>query len=722
MKRTLYFLSLLSLVILAVPFIIAAEQNDWENPAVNGINKLAPHATLIPYPDEAGALAGKRELSPYYQCLNGTWKFFFVMKPGDAPQDFYKEDYDIKGWNEIPVPSNWEMHGYDIPIYTNIKYPWVPCEPPYIPHNYNPVGSYKKTFSVPQNWNGRNITLHFDGVQSAFYVWVNGKKVGYSEDSMTPAEFDITPYAHAGENTIAVQVYRWCDGSYLEDQDFWRTSGIFRDVYLFSTAALHIRDFTVQTVMDSTYTNADLKVKTNLINTAEKEAAGYKVEIKLFDKNNNPVMALASSGEKEIKKNEEAVLNLSAQVKPEKWSAEIPYLYTLVIALKNADGQIIETERCKVGFREVKIINSQLCINGVPILVKGVNRHELDPDKCRAIGEDLMYKDILLMKQHNINAVRTSHYPNHPRWYELCDEYGIYLIDEANIETHYWWSRFSKDPQWKTPMVERVAAMVERDKNHPSVIIWSLGNESGYGDNHRAASKWVHENEKTRPVYYNPAEYEPDVDIVSPAMYPRLNMLEEWAKNPDPRPLITCEYAHAMGNSTGNLKEFWDIFRKYPKLQGGFIWDWVDQGLTKYNAKGEKFYAYGGDYGDHPTDKDFCCNGLIAPDRTPHAGLLEYKKVLQPVQMQAVDLLQGKIKITNEHNFTNLNTLAASWTLCEKDKVIQSGAFMPLDIKPGQSQEITVPLQKPELKAGAEYFLTLRFNLAEETMWALKGT
>ncbi|MDX9754190.1 MAG: glycoside hydrolase family 2 TIM barrel-domain containing protein, partial [bacterium] len=482
-----------------------------------------------------------------------------------------------------------------------------------------------------------------------------------------------------------------------------------------------LRDFKIETNFDAQYHHADLGVRLHVKNYGTQESAPYQVELSLYDKERNLVLTQVTSGLHSLPQGEEAVVQSKAKLIPRPWSAEDPYLYTLLLTLKTAVGEILEVERCQVGFREIEIRDSQVCVNGVPILFKGVNRHEHDPERGHAITEESMVKDILLMKQHNINAVRTSHYPNQPRWYELCDEYGIYIIDEANIESHQWWDRFTKDPAWKPAMLDRVIRMVERDKNHACIFMWSLGNESGFGQNHIDAADWVHQNEPTRPVYYNPAEYHPCVDVVSPAMYPRIHHLVEWAEKDDPRPLINCEYAHAMGNSSGNLAEFWDIFRKYKKIQGGFIWDWVDQGLTRYTQAGEHYFAYGGDFGDHPNDDNFCCNGLIFPDRTIHPGLLEFKKVIQPVQFRAIDLSKGQVELCNEYHFTNLARLDGLWTLSENSTVIQQGALPALDVAPGATCRISIPVEKPVLNAGAEYWLTIRFVLPEATAWAGKG-
>ncbi|MHC4682366.1 MAG: glycoside hydrolase family 2 TIM barrel-domain containing protein, partial [Planctomycetota bacterium] len=459
-----------------------AKAPDWENPEVVGINKEPGHCTLVPYRDTREALAGDRKASPFYKSLNGTWQFHWVRKPADRPADFYKPEYDVSGWAEIPVPANWQLHGYGIPIYLNVPYPFPP-NPPYIPHDYNPVGSYRRAFTLGDTWKDRQIFLHFDGVKSAFYVWVNGRRVGYSQDSMMPAEFNVTKYLKPGENTLAVEVYRWSDGSYLEDQDMWRLSGIYRNVYLFATPQVHIRDFFVRTDLDDNYTDATLMIRPKVVNYAGQNVEGWNIQAQLYDGENKPVLPEPLSrtvssiiGETYPQRDNVKFALLEAKIKaPRKWSDETPYLYTLVLTLKDSGGRVVEIESCRVGFREVEIKEGQLFVNGRSIKLFGVNRHEHDPDHGRAIPVRRMIQDIKLLKQHNINAVRASHYPDDPTWYDLCDEYGIYLIDEANLESHGPKGYLSNVATWHNAFVERAVRMVERDKNHASVIMWSLG-------------------------------------------------------------------------------------------------------------------------------------------------------------------------------------------------------------------------------------------------------
>jgi len=705
---------------------------DWENPEVVGINKEPGHCTLTPYPDAGSALEGKRDASPFYKSLDGQWKFNWVQKPADRPINFYRTDYDDAGWKEIPVPANWQMQGYDRPIYLNIRHPF-PANPPYIPHDYNPVGSYRLRFTVPSEWDGREVFIHFDGVDSAFYLWVNGQKVGYSQDSMTPAEFNITQYIRPGDNTLAAEVYRWSDGSYLEDQDMWRLSGIYRSVYLFSTPKAHIRDFSVRCSLDKEYKDGIIEIRPKLVSFAEQDLKGWVVEAQLYDNQQHPIF------DNPLSKDVQGIVNEQypqrdnvkfalmegrvADVK--KWSAEFPNLYTLLLTLKDAKGDVVETESCRVGFRTVEIKDGCLLVNGRSIKLFGVNRHEHDPDHGRAIPVSRMIEDIKLLKQNNINAVRTSHYPDSPVWYELCDQYGIYLIDEANLESHELKGYLANHPTWHTAFLERAIRMVERDKNHPSVIFWSLGNETGCGPNHAAMAGWIKEYDPTRPIHYEGAAGNPKdywyVDMIS-RMYARIPEIIRLATDPiDDRPVVLCEYSHAMGNSSGNLKEYWDAIRSHKRLIGAFIWDWVDQGLRKKAADGKQFWAYGGDFGDNPNDGNFCCNGLVQPDRKPNPSLHEVKKVYQRIWVEPIDALAGKVRIRNEYDFADLSFVDCQWELTCNGKAVQKAALPKLFLAPDSEQEIVIPFEKPQLEAGAEYWLKVSFTLAEDSPWAERG-
>jgi beta-galactosidase len=726
-----------AVLVLALPVLRAGDDmivNDWENPEVVGRNKEPGHCTLMPYPDVETALACNREASAYFLSLNGNWKFNCVHKPDDRPKDFYKPDFDVSQWAEIPVPSNWEMHGYDHAIYLNIRYPH-PTNPPYIAHDYNPVGSYRRVFTIPEAWDGRQTFLHFDGVQSAFYVWINGRMAGYSEGSMTPAEFNVTPYLQKGKNMIAVEVYRWCDGSYLEDQDFIRFSGIYRNVYLFSTPAAHLRDFFVRATLDDQYKDGVLMIRPKLARYEEgAQLKGWTVRAQLYDSDKKAVFAQALSINVQRILNEQypqrdnVRFGLMQTTVPDvkKWSDETPNLYTLVLTLHNDSGKVVEAESCRVGFRTVEIKDGQFFINGRSIKLYGVNRHEHDPDSGKAVPVSRMIEDIKLMKSNNVNAVRTSHYPNDPRWYDLCDQYGIYLMDEANLETHGVGGLLSNVPIWHTAFLERAIRMVERDKNHPSVVFWSLGNESGCGPNHAAMAGWIHDYDPTRPIHYEGAaagrKDAPYVDVIS-RMYARIPEIIRLATNPgDTRPMVLCEYMHAMGNSDGNLREYWEAIRAHKRLIGAFIWDWVDQGLRMKTPDGKGFFwGYGGDFGDNPNDGNFCCNGLVQPDRKPNPSLRELKKIYQRIHLTPVDLPAGTFTVENEYDFCNLDFVEGAWELTCDGTVVQEGKLAKLTLAPKQTQKIEIPLRKPDLKPGLEYWLKVTFTLADDAPWAARG-
>lgn len=580
MLPTVVFL-LLAVCLLGVPRRAHAtvHPSDYEDPAVIGRNKEPGRATSLPQASVGAALADAD--SPWVMSLDGPWKFSFAEKPGAAPQGYERDDHDVSSWDDIAVPGNWQMQGYDKMYYINMGNPCRPAEPPHTNPEFNPTGSYRRTFVVPKEWRGRRVYLHFAGVQTALYVWVNGREVGYSQGSMMPAEFDITPYLRHGENVLAAQVLRWCDGSYLEDQDMWRFSGIYRSVSLFAVPDTHLRDFRVRTTFDADYRDAALDLAVHVRNAGAVKAA-CAVEAQLFDAKNAPVLAHTMAAEVLADPGGGAVAQLQARLSsPRKWSAEDPYLYTLVLTLRDAQGNTFDVRSCRVGVRQVELKDSRIHVNGVPILFKGVNRHDHDPDTGKVITRESMVRDIVTMKRFNINAVRTSHYPNDPLWLELCDEYGLYIFDECNLESHEYWDKFTKDPLWREAHVDRARRMVERDKNHPCVVVWSLGNESGFGPNHVAMSDWIRANDPTRPIHYHPAEGDPAVDMFAP-MYPTVAKIIEMAQDPnETRPIIMCEYAHSMGNSTGNLKEYWDAIHTHKRLQGGFIWDWTDQSIRQ---------------------------------------------------------------------------------------------------------------------------------------------
>lgn len=682
---------------------------DWENPAVNQVNREPQRAHFIPYANAEEALKNATFGSTLVQSLNGIWKFNLSHNPSLRPFYFFKDDYDTDDWKTIKVPANWELEGYDVPIYVNVQYPYKPT-PPLPPKNYNPVGSYKRTFKVPENWNGKEVYLHLGGVSSAMYVWVNEQKVGYSEDSKTPAEFDITKYIKKGENSLAIEVYRWCDGSYLEDQDFWRMSGITRDVYLLARNAQHIRDFRVSSPLVNNYKDGDFGLGVEIANVSNKmpsvtieavlsqgktKVAGFKQVVKT---ENKPVTAKFNQ--------------LIKGVNP--WSAENPNLYQLVITLKDENGKVAEVLTQEVGFRSVEIKNSQLLVNGVAIYLKGVNIHEHNEITGHYQDEATMLKDIFLMKSSNLNAVRTSHYPEPERWYELCNQYGIYLVDEANVESHgmgYGEKSLAKDPVWKDAHLFRTKNMFERDKNQPSVIIWSLGNEAGNGVNFEATYAYLKSVDSSRPVQYEQAGKGANTDIMCP-MYARMKNMEEYATSNPTKPYIQCEYAHSMGNSTGNLQDYWDLIEKYPVLQGGFIWDWVEQGILTKDSQGRKFWAYGGDLGGDtlPTDGNFCCNGLINANRTAKPALFEVAKVYQHIKFKAVYLAKGEVEIQNKYSFTNLSEFDFSWDVVADGKVVKSGKINDLNLAPNTSKYVVLGIDTNP-KPATEYFLNISAKL-----------
>jgi len=683
-----------------------------EDPAITGINTLKPHAWFIPFPDSK-SITGKESLeSPLCKVLNGNWKFFWSKNPAERPLNFFREDFDISSWKEIPVPSDWQMQGYDYPIYTNIPYPYK-ADPPFIPKDYNPVGSYKHHFTIPAEWKDKRIVLHFGGVNSAAYYWLNGEKLGYSEDSKTPVEFDITSRLREGENTLALEVYRWGDGAYLEDQDFFRLSGIERDVYVYATPKVHIFDYFVKTDLTNNYADGLLSVTVELKNAFPGLKSGdYTVEMKVTDKNNVAV-AKGKQGIKINMKDSAQIVFRNEVRNPMKWTAETPDLYQLLLTVTDNRGKETEAIASKIGFRKVEFLNGQLCINGKPIYIKGVNRHEHDEITGHVISEESMLKDIELLRQYNLNAVRTCHYPDAPRWYELCDEYGIYLVDEANIESHG--MGYDKDktlgnkPEWLNAHMDRTIRMVERDKNHPSVIVWSLGNEAGNGSNFYATYDWIKKRDNTRPVQYERAELERNTDIFCP-MYMPASQMEQYAKKHTDRPLIQCEYAHAMGNSVGDFQDYWDIIEKYPMLQGGFIWDWVDQGIAQVDEKGQKYWAYGGDFGPEnvPSDNNFCSNGLVSPDRRPHPTLYEVKKVYQNIKFRIIDLSSGQFEIRNGFIFTDLNKYNFEYTVEENGNPVLKKDLPEMNVAPGLSTFVTIDVAGLVIKPNCEYFLIFR--------------
>lgn len=695
---------------------INAQQPDWQNQYIFNKNKENPHTNVIPLASQNAVLSGQQKTSPWFQSLNGAWRFHYSEEVDKRPTHFYQAEYDVSDWDFIDVPGNWEVQGYGLPIYVNTTYPFDRNpEPPLIKIN-NPVGSYRTEFTVPENWDDKRIFLQFGAVKSACYLWVNGKQIGYSQGAKTPAEWDVTDYVNTGNNTLAVEVYRWSDGSYLECQDFWRISGIERDVILYAKPKVYIRDYFVHAGLDSNYRNGIFNLEVEMENRAHKRKTKKAfLTVQLHDTNNK--LVYTEEQPISLKGQKNACFCFSQEMgKVAKWSSEHPNLYSLSLTLSDHKKRPLEHLGCKVGFRTTEVKNGQFQVNGIPVLVKGVNRHEHDEFKGHVIDEASMLKDIELMKKHNINTVRTCHYPDDPRWYELCDEYGLYVIDEANIESHgmgYGKRSLAKDTSWLAAHMDRTQRMVERDKNHACIVTWSLGNEAGNGPNFEATYQWIKQRDDSRPVQYERAGHEWNTDIYCP-MYASIGHLKDYAsKNPE-KPLIMCEYAHAMGNSVGALADYWEAIEKYDALQGGCIWDWVDQGLAETAANGRKYWTYGGDYGpdDVPSDGNFCINGLIAPDRSIHPHLMEVKKVYQYIKTKALNTLQGEFEVSNNYFFSSLDEYTLQWQLLENGKAISGGMYPLPATAPGQSTSLRLDMPDIVLDTDKEYYLDFSYCTA----------
>lgn len=706
----------------------AGSRAEWDGrPQVFAVNREPARARLIPYRDAAAARRGAERKSPYFRSLNGDWRFHWSENPDERPAGFHRPDYDVSGWETIPVPANWEIEGYREPIYLNIKYPWIGYEqpePPQVPHSFNPVGSYRRTFRVPADWRERRTLLSFQGVKSAFFVWVNGERVGYSEDSYTPAEFDVSDHLRDGENTLAVEVYRWSDGSWLEDQDMIDLSGIFREVYLYAVPRVHLDDVEVRTAFDDSRRDAALTVHARLRNSTGDAAGEYRLTAALYDADGGPVDAGSLTGSVTPPAAGTAETALHGTVhEPARWSAEHPALYTLVLTVHEPGGRTTEAHRVRFGFREVVCGPGKLEINGKPIVFAGTNRHATDPEHGQAVPEETMLRDIRIMKQHNVNAVRTSHYPDDPRWLELCDEYGLYVIGETNLESHGARDTLPASlPEWTDTCVDRLSSMVERDKNHPSIVIWSLGNEAGQGDNFRTMADWVHDRDPSRPVHYEGMNSVADIES---RMYAKPDWVEQYGESGDPKPFILCEYAHSMGNSGGNLPEYWEIIDRYPNLHGGFVWDFVDQTI-KLPVPGDpsrSYLSYGGDWKKgYPTDDNFCCNGFVASDRRPRPESAELKHVYQRVRFDADDDAQPtRITVANRQLFTGLDGYELRWELTRDGERRQHGTLGP-QAGAGERTVVDVPARRPQhAPPGAEYWLNLSLVLREDTSWAEAG-
>tara|TARA_R110002049_G_scaffold45604_2_gene132936 strand:+ start:50433 stop:53609 length:3177 start_codon:yes stop_codon:yes gene_type:complete len=697
-----------------------------ENPKVIGINKLPGRASFFPYESKDLANNNTVNQSDNYQSLNGLWKFKWTRNPKNRPAEFYRNDFNTDSWDEIPVPANWELEGYGIPIYTNIPYPFSFTEtpnPPDIPDGYNPIGSYKRTFNISKHWENKEVIIHLGAVKSAFYIWVNGKKVGYSQGSKLPAEFNLTNYVNTGKNTIALEVYRWSDGSYLEDQDFWRFSGIERDVYLYATPKTFIKDYVVNSDLINNYKDGAFSLIIDLESVNSKKFKG-QLKVNLNDR----VTTVYSSIQLvNLNPNSNTTLKFETTIPNAlAWSAEIPNLYNLQLEFLDKKGKTLQVINQHVGFKNIQIKKAQLLVNGKPILIKGVNRHEHNFINGHVISRESMLEDIKIFKENNINAVRTSHYPNDPYFYELCDKYGIYVYDEANIESHGIGYDLTKtlgnNPDWEKAHVERVERMILRDRNHPSIIVWSMGNEAGNGNNFYRAYLKAKELDATKPIHYERALEEWNTDIVG-HMYAGYEQIETYAKDDSQtRPFILCEYAHAMGNSLGGFKEYWDLFEKYNKLQGGFIWDFQDQGLLT-EKNGKEYFAYGGDFGPEgtPSDHNFLNNGLIQADKTPNPHLFEAKKIMQEVKFyKKADFNLNEVSIKNWHFFKDLSNYKLDWAIIENGFQIEKGSIPNINVNPQESKKISIPFQT-KMDENKEYFLNLSVKLKTDEPLLKKG-
>ncbi len=703
----------------------------WENPACLHLNRLPARARFATFPDAETARAGGG--SPWELSLNGTWRFHYAPSPGEAPADLMLESLDDSGWDTLPVPSHWQLNGYGAPHYTNVIYPFV-IDPPHVP-SQNPTGCYRRRFVLPAAWEGMRHILRFDGVDSAFELNLNEHFVGFSKGSRMPAEFDVTDHLRPGENLLAVRVLQWNDGSYLEDQDMWWLSGIFRDVTLLAAPAGSLWDLTIEPGLAADLRSADLRVRATIT-----PSAGARLELSLLDAAGGAtgVAASAEVADSQV----ELVAHVTA---PRLWSADEPYLYTLLLTLRDAGGKVLSAGAHTVGFRRVEIDGPRLLVNGVAVKLRGVNRHEHHPDLGRALPRATMLQDVLLMKQHNINTVRTSHYPPHPYFLELCDEYGLYVIDEADLECHgltYAARPFflSGDPEWQPAYIDRIERLVERDKNHTCVILWSLGNESGFGANHEAMAAWVRARYPHFLIHYEGDRHGKVSDVIS-QMYTALPEVIGYGEGDgavgdaaawsgrleveeyENKPFFLCEYAHAMGNGPGGLVEYWEAFRRYERLLGGCVWEWIDHGLRATSADGRSYFAYGGDFGDQPHDDNFVCDGLLFADRTPSPGLLQLKKMLEPVLVEAIDITpqRARLRVGNRYEFSGLEHLLIQWEVAADGRVLRAGSLPAPQVGPGAAAEIVIDCAVAARQPGAESWLTLHFVLAQATPWADAG-
>lgn len=717
----------------------------WQTPSVVQENRLPARATSISYPSQDLALEANRDASPRKLLINGNWKFYWSEAPSKSPNGFYEPSFNDANWATIPIPSNWELHGYGKPWQRLTPQIWEHkgIKVPHIPTDYNPTGCYRKTVNLPNSWNGMQYTLHVGAASSALLVWVNGNYVGYSEDNRLPAEFDVTPHLKSTNNLIAFKVLQWCDGSYLEDQDHWRMSGITREVFIEAAPQVQLYDFALRTDLDDDYKDAQLQIRPKLKIYNDEDITDWKVEAQLYDAENTAVLKqpLSVSGKRIKNENYPPLGNrpfenlMEATVKnPKKWSAEHPNLYTLVLSLKDGKGNLVEARSTKIGFREIDTSDGQFKINGVPVLLYGVNRHDWDAQTGKAVTKEAMRRDAELMKQMNVNASRCSHYPNPPYWYELCDEYGIYVMDEANIESHGVGSLLSNTPEWHTSFLERGLRMVERDKNYPCIVSWSLGNEAGFGPNHAALSGWIKEFDSTRPIHsegaqdifgYRWPKPEPKdkifTDIISRMYRLTDDMIDLATKQDDNRPVIWCEYVHSQANSTGDLESYWAAIRKYPRLVGGFVWDWRDQLIAKKSTDGKTLWKHGMDFGQEQADLNPIQKGLISADGKIKSGGWQAKYVWQRVKIEIANIHKGEFTVENRHFRTNLNTYNVVWEIIEDGKSIHTGTTKSPDIEAGKKGKLHIQLPEISMLPNKRYHLNISFVLKADKPWAEKG-
>jgi len=718
----------------------------WMAPETIQINRLPSRATSYPYPDHRAALANSREASPWFLSLNGEWDFHLAQKPEEILVDFISPDFvppTDASWMKMPVPGNWTMHGtFDRPHYTNVQMPF-PDEPPRVPEK-NPTGCYRTILELPASWRDRRIVLHFGGAESVLYVYINGQSVGLSKDSRLPSEFDITPFVSFGQkNIVSAVVVKWSDASFVEDQDQWWMGGLHREVYVYATAPVYLADLFAVGNLENNYQDGRLKLSVKVGFPGQPEEK-WQVEAQLFDAKGKaifkkPLLSVVPVGPHSSWPRLQAEFDELVK-KPLLWSAELPHLYKLVVTLKDPEGKAVESTSTRIGFRSIEIRDRMLLVNGKRILIKGVNRHDHHDTKGKALDRETMRLDAVTMKRFNFNAVRTSHYPNDSYWLDLCDELGLYVIGETNLESHDYYHQICRDRRYTSAFVERAVRMVERDKNHPCVMFWSLGNESGYGPNHDAMAAWIRAYDPSRPLHYEAAimfhnnDQKPGdkrydrgyrvSDIVCP-MYPTIEVITQWAtdkKHPDrKRPLIMCEYSHAMGNSNGSLADYWDAFEKYPGLQGGFIWEWIDHGIKQKTKDGHEYWAYGGDFGDQPNDFNFVCDGLVWPDRTPHTGLNEFKHLAQPVKVTGYNAKTGVLEVKNKQDFTSLDWLRGEWELKVSGKIAAKGKLPLPKIAPQKTEKLKLKLPALTLDPGQEAFLNFQYFAVQKTAWCEAG-